>query len=75
MVKLSTNAPAARLAGPASVAVPLPALSVWPETKANGVDRPETLKVAPPFTIRFELASDPEPLKARVPALMVVLPV
>ena len=52
-----------------------PALSVWPEPSAKAVVRPETSSVAPLATVRLLLAMEPLPLKASVPAEMVVLPV
>ena len=64
-----------QLTVPLMVAPAALTFKVWLALNVNPEDRPETSNVAPPATLMLGLlAIEPLPLRASVPALMVVFP-
>ena len=73
--KASETVPEALLTVPFIVAPAALTLKVWLALSVNPEDRPVTSNVAPPATLMLGLlAIEPLPVRASVPALMVVLP-
>ena len=71
--------PSVRPAAPLALMVAVPAAlgpyNAWEAPRVNVLDRAETSKVAPPATVIVPEPTVPVPLRASVPALMVVGPV